>query len=194
MQNPIKKIQENILGKKLVALIETGGPMAFENPDNGKTYAIGNSKIKELISPDLAFRPYAIAPKEEGVIMKDRAEYLAKIVGLIDKGANVNYAGSSGQEKTPLDMLCQVNGTLYAEAVITQPPTKEGRPSFEPAFKTGASRSPAEDVARILLKNGAHKMNAAEKEFGTNFPKLKDQLDASKQKALVGLKQKQGGR
>lgn len=178
MENPIKKIYEKILSRKLVALIEEKGPMTFTNKDLDRTYACGSSryKFKEFPS-ELSYVPPVIDKKQEELIAADRAAYLKKIEKLIKDGADVNYAGKSGTDKTPLDAVCEANESLMIEAVVTRAP-KQGRPSFTPEFM-GGSVSACGDVAKILLKNGAVRL-ASEKAFAKNFPGLADDLNKAR--------------
>lgn len=183
MENPIKKMYEKILSKKLVALIESEGPMFFTNKELDRTYASGSSRHKFRKFPsELSYAPPVIDRKQEEVIEADRAAYLKKIEKLIKDGADVNYAGKSGTEKTPLDAVCKANEALRVEAVVTQPP-KQGRPSFTPEFM-GGSASAGGDVAKILLKNGAFRL-ASEKVFAKNFPDLADDLNKTRTAAAV---------
>lgn len=183
MENPIRKMYEKILSKKLVALIEDKGPMFFANKELDKTYASGSSRYKFKEYPsELSYAPPVIDRKQEEVIEADRAAYLKKIEKLIKDGADVNYAGKSGADKTPLDAVCEANEALMAEAVVTRAPIN-GRPSFKPEFM-GKSAAACGDVAKILLNNGAVRL-ASEKAFAKNFPDLADNLNKARAASAV---------
>lgn len=187
MENPIKKIRENILSKKLVKLVEDGGPMYFTDPENGKMYAGGSSRYKFKVGDGLSYSPPVIGEKEKYIIIADRVKYLDQVKTLINSGANVNYAGKSGLETTPLDAVSKSNEKLSVEAKVMKAPTKEGFASFKPHFMGEKGASPSQDVAGILLKRGANKLNS-EKTFANNFPALAD--DMKKARTVVAAAQK----